>query len=667
MLPTSRRDLTLCLLVGTLLVTLVWAEPRPIDDLFIALAGGRDALAGRLGAPDDWSFTTAGRVWLNQNWGSGVLFAATYAVAGETGLLVLKALLLLVIAAAIAFAARARNVGWPLAVLVATATLAASRSYLDLRPALVSLGLVALLDWVLSRAATRPRSIWLALPLIAVWANVHGGFIFGLGLLTLWTALVAVTDARARPAAIATLAASLAAAAFLNPFGITNLTHPFVVAAHPAWRTVAEWVPLFGGPATSFGSRWEECVFAGVLLALVVARLVVARRGSQEAHRRSTYDETVIAPQEEPRGRALFDVAAALVVVVMAVRARRFVPLALVVLAPLLAAELEWWQRRLASSWPSRALAVGSAIAALVAAPPVARRYAPANPVFAGRTIFGRMIDEPTFPTDAAAFLRDNHIGGRAYAAWEWEGYLRWTNTPVTVLIGGRAQQVYDEATLALHEGLRTGAVDARTVLGSENVGLAILPLTAPYAEALNGLVYSDDTSWAYLYSDGRHAVLIDTAHPDLAAAAAALQAGTLRYPNAATAATSRMMYLASPHTDADLDALRTAAETAARTAPSSLAYAVIGDVATSGRSSAPERAWLAGERERLDALAADQPEDFALAQARLAEARIEWTLLARTVDPAGTARARDALMARTADMRALLRRWAYGWDPDVF
>jgi hypothetical protein len=312
-------------------------------------------------------------------------------------------------------------------------------------------------------------------------------------------------------------------------------------------------------------------------------------------------------------------------------------------------------------------LALALAAAAVVAIPPVARRYAPANPVFAGRTTFARMIDEPTFPTEAAAFLRANDIGGRAYAAWEWEGFLRWTATPVTVLIGGRAQQVYDLPTLELHQNLRTGATDARTALASQRVGLAILPLTAPYSEVLNGLAYADDTSWTYLYCDGRHAVLVDTAHPDFAAAVSALQAGTLRYASDATAATSRMMYLASPHTDADADAVRAAAETAARTAPTALAYAVIGDVASSNRNNAATRAYLVGEGQRLDALAVAGPQSFALAQARLALARIDWTLVNRTVDPDGVARTRAALAARNEEMRAMLKRWAYGWDPDVF
>ena len=39
MTSTTRRDLVLCCAVGVLLLGLVWAEPRPLDDLFIALAG----------------------------------------------------------------------------------------------------------------------------------------------------------------------------------------------------------------------------------------------------------------------------------------------------------------------------------------------------------------------------------------------------------------------------------------------------------------------------------------------------------------------------------------------------------------------------------------------------------------------------------------------------
>ncbi len=665
--PTNRRDLSLCLAVSVLLLALVWAEPRPIDDLFIALAGGRDVMAGRLGAPDDWSYTTEGRVWLNQNWGSHVLFYATNAAAGPTGLLALKAVLLGLATALLAATARARGAGWPEAMLVAAVTFAASRSYIDLRPSLVGLVLTSALLAVLTRAAARPAWLAVAVALIGVWANAHGSFIFGLTLLAVWTLAVGVADRRALVPGLGALAAAVALAAFANPFGIENLTHPFVVGTSEAWQSVAEWVPLFTSEVTAFGSRWEFCTVVAVFLLLVLGRLAFGRRDAAAVDASGVPLDASGDPRTA-RGLAFFDVVMLIAVAAMAVRARRFVPLALVVLAAPLATQLAWWQRRLGTAWLVRIAAVGLAVAAAIAAPPVARRYAAANPVFAGLTTFERMVDAPTFPRGPAEFLRANGIHGRVYNAWEAEGFLRWSDIPVTVLIGGRAQQVYDEVILQLHKDLRTGKAPAPDVLATYQVGLAILPLTAPYPVPLGQLIYTEGSPWVYLYCDGRHVVLANTAHPDLTAAMAARAAGTLVYPSPGIAATSRMMYLASPKAEADLDEARKAAEEAAKTAPTALAYAVLGDLALADRSSSKAaRDYLASERERLANLAASEGETLALAQARLALARTEAALVGRTVDPEGVQRARNELALRQESIRALLTKWAYGWDPNLF
>jgi hypothetical protein len=128
------------------------------------------------------------------------------------------------------------------------------------------------------------------------------------------------------------------------------------------------------------------------------------------------------------------------------------------------------------------------------------------------------------------------------------------------------------------------------------------------------------------------------------------------------------MMYLASPKSGAEIEAIRSAAEEAARSAPTALAYAVIGDMALSDHSSsATTRAYLAAERQRLAELAAEGQNDLAIAQARLGVARTEAVLIGRTVDPEGVARSGDELALRVHDMRTLLTTWAYGWDPEVF
>ena len=279
------------------------------------------------------------------------------------------------------------------------------------------------------------------------------------------------------------------------------------------------------------------------------------------------------------------------------------------------------------------------------------------------------MVDAPMLPAGALDFLRTNHLTGRAYAAWEWEGYLRWNEAPVTVFIGGRAQQIYDEVTLEKHKGIRTGAMDPRTIFKAHEVGLAILPLTGAYANVIGKLIYVDDSPWTYLYSDGRTVVLGDKSHPALAALLPALDNGTIQYATAEIATTTRLMYEAAWSTGADLDTVRQAAEKAAETAPNPLAYATIGDVAMAERTSTKTfREYLARERERLAQLAAETPQvSLPLTRARLAVARTEAALVGRTIDPEGVQRTKDEVVLRSEDLRKLYTTWAYGWDPNLF
>ena len=111
--------LPLTLLIAILCVTVVWATPRPIGDLFVAFAVGRDVMDGKLGKPDDWAFTVpADRVCFNQNWGTHLVHYLTYMHTGETGLLVLKFLLVAASASFVTLGTRQRGVGWPVAITI---------------------------------------------------------------------------------------------------------------------------------------------------------------------------------------------------------------------------------------------------------------------------------------------------------------------------------------------------------------------------------------------------------------------------------------------------------------------------------------------------------------------------------------------------------------------
>lgn len=129
---------------------------------------------------DFYSFTKAGEPWISSSWLSQVLLAAAYNLAGWSGPIALAAACI-----AITFAMLTRILGQripaSLAVLVALLALLLSVQHLWARPHV--LVLPVMLAWTHGLLSASERgsapSFWLLL-LIALWANLHGGFVFGL-------------------------------------------------------------------------------------------------------------------------------------------------------------------------------------------------------------------------------------------------------------------------------------------------------------------------------------------------------------------------------------------------------------------------------------------------------------------------------------------------------
>ncbi|HMM88584.1 hypothetical protein [Bradyrhizobium sp.] len=129
---------------------------------------------------DIYSFTKAGEPWTSSSWLAQVLYAVSYNLAGWTGVVVLPST---AIAATFALLTHilGRRIPASYAVAVAVAVLVLSMGHLLARPHV--LALPVMVAWVhgLISASERGKapSPWL-LPLIALWTNLHGGFMFGL-------------------------------------------------------------------------------------------------------------------------------------------------------------------------------------------------------------------------------------------------------------------------------------------------------------------------------------------------------------------------------------------------------------------------------------------------------------------------------------------------------
>jgi hypothetical protein len=191
---------------------------------------------------DVFSFTMPGRPWDAQEWLSEVLMTLAYRAAGWNGLHLLFGAAMGCTAAIVASHVRARTAAMaalPLSVLGLSCVLAS----LLARPHLLALPLLAL--WtaglLTAREEKRAPSLWL-LPVMLLWANLHGSFAFGLALVGFF-GLEAVLEERSawKGWALFLLASVLAAA--LTPQLVHGLIFPFQLLVMGSIRNIGEWAP----------------------------------------------------------------------------------------------------------------------------------------------------------------------------------------------------------------------------------------------------------------------------------------------------------------------------------------------------------------------------------------------------------------------------------------
>lgn len=218
---------------------------------------------------DLYSFTMRGQPWISTQWLAQVLYAKAYAIVGWSGPVVLAAG---AIAAAFALLAKFLSARLPpvATMLIVAGALVLTAGHLLARPH--ALALPVLVAWVggLIAAADRGEapSPWL-LPLMTLWANLHGGFVFGLVLIAP-IALDAVL--RKDPAARKSLAwlwmgfACVAlAASCITPYGWNALlASGKILSLGQALPLITEWHPISFGHLGAF----EICLLGMLGLAL---------------------------------------------------------------------------------------------------------------------------------------------------------------------------------------------------------------------------------------------------------------------------------------------------------------------------------------------------------------------------------------------------------------
>ena len=170
---------------------------------------------------DAYSFASD-RAWVNHEWGAEVITASAFAIGGSAGLVALKMLIVGATLMLLNGVMRREGVGSPFArdgAAPAAIVTTLSQAH-HVRPQLFSLLLFAiLLSCLMAARRGSQRSLWVLPPLFAAWANLHGGWIVGGGVLALWTCALLVTGERQRAFWCAAAGAASLIATLATPMG----------------------------------------------------------------------------------------------------------------------------------------------------------------------------------------------------------------------------------------------------------------------------------------------------------------------------------------------------------------------------------------------------------------------------------------------------------------
>ena len=501
-------------------------KPVTDPDFFWHLASGRYiATFHRIPTHDVFSLTAQNHRWITHEWLTELLFYGGWLLGGPH-LLSLATGCIITLTFGLVFRTALERHAPPLlaAPIVLLAALASAHTW-GVRPQMLSVLLMALYGLAIARMLERRLSappLWVA-PTMVLWVNLHGGFIFGLALLSIATVGYVIEDhwvaARVRPkllplqADTETLAVAVgmgassrrtaplppedpkrqtssdiqrcllvlaltALATLVNPNGLAGALYPIsYLGDNASTRYIAEWVsPDFHKP--------QYLLFEGLFLLLLLGAMASPRR----AH---FLDILVVLPFsylafQSVRNINLFAVLAAPIAAALIAQA---LPLA--------------WQKRRAPGALSRAKAMLNWICVLVIAAGVTIATADNITTKAQAKALAK-----SFPTGALSFITTHGLPARGFNSYNWGGYLIWNWYPTRfVFVDGRPD-MYGDRFMDRYVHIYSGDPSWQQVFQQNRLCYALVEPNSGIAGALRTA-----PGWKRRYQDSV-AVLYQTTQP---------------------------------------------------------------------------------------------------------------------------------------------------------
>src|SRR5512132_2139426 len=196
------------------------------SDTWLALVGGRQVWHSGLPHHDTLTVWSQGHAWVDQQWLGQLVFYGIHAAGGLRLLLLVHAIVLVTaLTLALTFALRTgaspRSSG-----LVGIAALIAALPNSTVRTQALAYVFFVGVFWLLASDGLKSsRRVFIVVPLLVLWANVHGSALLGAGLVILWAFAELLRNGRradawrARGRAVA-LAVAAPLCLLVSPYGL---------------------------------------------------------------------------------------------------------------------------------------------------------------------------------------------------------------------------------------------------------------------------------------------------------------------------------------------------------------------------------------------------------------------------------------------------------------
>jgi hypothetical protein len=189
-LETSPFPVLLVSLVGIVLLT-VFGPSIVVGDTWLTLMAGREIVEHGLPSTEPLTVLAQGATWTDQQWFAQLVFYSAHELGGMRAVVLLDVAFVLAALGLVAATARTSGASSRSTFVVGLLAILAGPWGWTIRAQSTALPLYAASLWLLvdaNRNGVRRRTL-LVLPLLVVWANVHGSVVLGAGL----TVLLGVT------------------------------------------------------------------------------------------------------------------------------------------------------------------------------------------------------------------------------------------------------------------------------------------------------------------------------------------------------------------------------------------------------------------------------------------------------------------------------------------